>query len=228
MKTAKTILLLPLKLALGLVAFVLLYLLFATLLTWLPSNMFHQQPQEGVTIYLKSNGVHTDLVLPVRNEQFDWRTVLDTNDYKKQNRTLTYMAIGWGDKGFYLNTPTWADLTYTTAFKAMFGLSGSAMHVTYRTDSLRCGEHIRKVVLSKEQYQQLIEYVLASFQKDDTGKIQLIDCCHYHGMNDNFYEANGRYHLFKTCNVWTNNALKTIGVKTAFWAPFEKCVLYHL
>lgn len=227
MKTAKSILLFPIKLALGLVAFVLLYLSFAALLTWLPSNMFHEQAKEGVTIYLKSNGVHTDLVLPVRNEQHDWRTVLDSNDYKKQGKPFTYVAIGWGDKGFYLNTPTWADLTYTTAFKAMFGLSGSAMHVSYRTDSLQCGEHVRKVILSKEQYQQLIDYILASFQAEENGKLAPLICNHYSGLNDNFYEANGRYSLFTTCNVWTNNALKTIGVKTAMWAPFEKCVLYH-
>jgi len=226
MKTVKRTLLFVLKCVLGIAAFVLLYFLFAALLTWIPSNMFQEQPKEGVVIYLKSNGVHTDLVFPVHNEVYDWRRTLDTNNYLRQKRPFTYASIGWGDKGFYLNTPTWADLTFTTAFKAAFGLSGSAMHVSLRTDSLHCGEYVRKVIVSKEQYQNLVAYALLAFQLDENGKVQRIDH-HYEGMNDNFYEAKGRYSLFKTCNVWTNNGLRTIGVKTATWAPFDKCVLYH-
>jgi hypothetical protein len=44
---------------------------------------------------------------------------------------VNYLAFGWGDKGFYLNTPEWADLKVSTALNAAFGLSSSAIHSTF-------------------------------------------------------------------------------------------------
>lgn len=227
MKMLKRAVKFPFKVLIGVLAFVLLYLLSMVLFTLIPANGFSKQPKEGIVIFLKTNGVHTDLVLPVHNEVFDWRTQFDTTTFKKEEKPFTYVAVGWGDKGFYLNTPTWAELKFSTAFNAMFALSTTAMHVTYRTDVLLPGEKIKKIIVSKEQYTRLISYIVHSFQSQSDGKLRRIDCIHYSGANDNFYEAIGTYHLFKTCNVWTNNGLKEIGVKTAFWAPLDKCVLYH-
>ena len=41
------------------------------------------------------------------------------------------ISIGWGDKGFYLDTPTWAELKLSTALIAGFGLGNAALHITY-------------------------------------------------------------------------------------------------
>ena len=46
--------------------------------------------------------------------------------------------------------------------------------------------------------------------------------------NDNFYEAHGNYHLFNTCNAWTNEALQTIGVKTGWLALSSNGIMDHL
>lgn len=227
MNKAKTILRWALKAILGFAFFVVGYFALAFVLTWLPVNSSFQPPKQGVEIFLKSNGVHTDLVLPVRHALWDWRSKFDTTVFKPERQPLRYVSIGWGDKGFYLYTPTWADLKFSTAFSAMFLFTPTAMHVTYKTDIPRCGELVKRVLISEAQYKQLIDYVLASFQQAGDGTFLRINATHYSGANDHFYEANGRYFLFKTCNVWTNSALKEIGVKTAFWAPFDKCVLYH-
>jgi hypothetical protein len=48
-----------------------------------------------------------------------------------------------------------------------------------------------------------------------------------YGDNDAFYEAIGSYNLFKTCNTWTNNALKSCGQKACFWTPFESGIFYQ-
>ena len=39
--------------------------------------------------------------------------------------------------------------------------------------------------------------------------------------NDIFYEANGSYSIFKTCNTWSNSILKNSGVKSLLWTPFS-------
>lgn len=72
--------------------------------------------------------------MPVRTEYKDWSKAILYKNTRAGNTTLPYLAIGWGDKGFYLNTPTWADLKFSTAFKAAFGLSKPAMHATFYRD----------------------------------------------------------------------------------------------
>ncbi|MFM7331368.1 MAG: DUF2459 domain-containing protein, partial [Brachymonas sp.] len=39
--------------------------------------------------------------------------------------------MGWGDRNFFLNTPTWDDLTLSTALNATFGLGSAALHINY-------------------------------------------------------------------------------------------------
>ncbi len=58
----------------GLLAFLLLMLLYfvaALIGSAIPVNK--DQPQGGdITIYLRTNGVHTDFIFPVENEVMDW------------------------------------------------------------------------------------------------------------------------------------------------------------
>jgi len=206
---------------------ILVYLLFSILLTIIPVNTSFVEPKEGIDIYIESNGVHTDIVVPVKTAQMDWTSKVDTHFFYPARRAYKYIAFGWGDKGFYLYTPTWADLKFSTAFKALFWLGTSAMHVSYSEHDPIPDKDTKKIRISKEQYEELIRFIDESFQINHSGKYIPINCCHYEGMNDNFFEAKGKYNLFRTCNTWTNKGLKTAGVKTALWAPFEWSVMYH-
>jgi len=53
------------------VVFVLLYLLVAYALSRITVDKEMNQPEE-IAIYIKTNGVHTDLVLPAKSAQLDW------------------------------------------------------------------------------------------------------------------------------------------------------------
>ncbi len=207
---------------------VVLYLAAALILTLVPVNSEAPVPQDGVTIFVLSNTVHTDILVPVVHPEIDWRTVIDPGDFASGSDRSEYIAFGWGDKGFYLDTPTWAQLKISTAIKAMLLLSPTAMHISYYRKKPATGDLVKKLVISDGQYRRLVHYLLASFQQDKQGNFRLISHPGYYNLNDRFYEANGYYTLFKTCNNWTNRALKDISVKTAVWAPFDKSVLYHL
>ena len=74
----------------------------------------------------------------------------------------THYAIGWGDRGFYLETPTWADLKASTALAAMFWPSGTVVHVTARREPAPSDQATR-VVLTGEQYRVLCDAVAESF-----------------------------------------------------------------
>ncbi|MBC7450113.1 MAG: DUF2459 domain-containing protein, partial [Cytophagales bacterium] len=115
------------KYVLILPALILLYLASAFLFSSIPYNTsFVQSTNDPVAIFLHTNGVHTDILVPAVHSFQDWDTLLPDVP-----AATAYIAFGWGDKGFYLNTPTWGDLTFPTAFKAASGLSTTAMHVSY-------------------------------------------------------------------------------------------------
>ena len=128
--------------------------------------------------------------------------------------------MGWGDKGFYLNTPTWADLKFSTAFKAATALSTSAMHTTYY-QTMEENDECVKIEISKQQYTTLIQYIKSSLQKDPENNFIHIPTNAVYGTTDAFYEANGKYSLFKTCNSWTNSALKISGQKACVWTGLD-------
>lgn len=206
---------------------IFLYLVFAVLLSLFPVNTNFKESETGIDIFIKSNGVHTDIVVPVSNGLIDWREKVELQHFQETDPEQKYISFGWGDKGFYLHTPTWGDLKFSTAFKAMFWLGTSAMHVTYLEEIPEENKYVKKIRISSDQYKELIAHIDNSFQKDVNGKFLLIKGNHYDGQNDNFYEGIGTYSFFQTCNCWTNLGLKKSGVRTAAWAPFEWSVMHH-
>lgn len=209
------------------ISLILLYLAAAWILTIIPANNNFTETKNGITIFVKSNGVHTDIVVPIKSDLMDWTKKFNMNDFKPPQDEFKYIAFGWGDKGFYLHTPTWGDLKASTAFNALFWLGTSAMHVTCYEYTPTPGERTRKITISEEEYKKIVAFIDDSFAKDKEGNYQLINNYHYENVNDNFYEGNGVYSLLRTCNCWTNEGLKVSGIKTAQWAPFEACIMYH-
>lgn len=196
-----------------------IYLLSAFCLSRITVNN-DVKASDDVTIYIKTNGVHTDLVVPVKHGQMDWSRQVKFSNTVLNDSTMQWLALGWGDKGFYLQTPTWADLKFSVAFNAAFGLSTTAMHATFYK-SLSENESCKKIIMSESQYLELTNYLLDSFEKDSTGQIKYINTTANYNDTDAFYEANGKYSLFKTCNTWANTGLKISGQKCCFWTAFD-------
>ena len=136
-----------------------------------------------------------------------------------------FITIGWGDKGFFLDTPTWAELKASTALNAAFLPSATALHVKYGKEPEK-SKDVVKVYLSKKQYLNLSSYVKRSFDLKKN-RVNLIANRGY-GKSDNFYEARKSYHAFRTCNIWTNEALKAANIKTGIFALFPGGVIKYL
>ena len=184
------------------------------------NNQESEEQEEMVGIYLSTNGVHTDFVVPMVNEYADWQNLLGLN--KVQG---TWGAIGWGDKGFYLDTPEWKDLKFKTAFQAISGRGTTALHIT-QIAKPREDEDCVRVVVSAQEYQLLVHYIQNSFLLDENNKGILIEASGY-GFNDYFYEAKGSYSPFYTCNSWVNEGLKSANLKAAFWTFTDTGILRH-
>ncbi|MDP4266631.1 MAG: TIGR02117 family protein [Bacteroidota bacterium] len=210
----------------GFVGIIIVYLLLAYIFSLITINgNFREVKTSGIEIHILSNGVHTDLVLPYRSKYKDWSKQIKTIYTLSKDTNEKYIGFGWGDREFYLNTPEWSDLKFSTAFKALFFLSGTALHVTFYRD-LSPDNRCREVFISTENYLKMVEYIENSFQKDANGNVELIRH-HSFGQDDCFFEAKGVFSLFTTCNTWTNRGLKYSGMKACLWTPFDRGILYQ-
>lgn len=205
---------------------VVLYAILGYLLPFIEVSAKDDGEQKEIPIYIYTNGVHTDIVMPVKNELHDWSSKIPFANTTSKKTDYNYVGIGWGDKGFYLDTPTWADLKFSTAVKAAFWMSESAMHTSFyhtMTEASDC----KKIMISKKQYTELVKFIDVKFDKDANGNYILIPTKAVYSNNDAFYDAKGSYSFLNTCNTWANDALKAAGQKAAWWTPTDYGIFLH-
>ena len=82
-----------------------------------------------------------------------------------------YISIGWGDKGFYLDTPTWAELKLSTALIAGFGLGNAALHITYYDEIVE--DDLTYKIKFLKQYSLIIDTIKNSLQYKDEKPINI-------------------------------------------------------
>ncbi|MCA4805453.1 TIGR02117 family protein [Myroides odoratimimus] len=199
---------------------VIIYFLAARGLSNITVNKVQEEPQE-FTMYLTTNGMHTDFVFPVKSDLIDWSKELKFEHTKGQRRNFAYIALGWGDKGFFLDVEDWDNVKPGIAINAAFGLGTTAIHSTYLSN-IELDENTREVKLSKQQYQILIDYILSSFKRDTNNNVINIKTDKAYGLNDSFYEGEGKYSFLYTCNTWANSGLKKAKMKACLWTPFQE------
>ncbi|WP_394337667.1 TIGR02117 family protein [Chryseobacterium defluvii] len=208
------------------VGIILLYGLLGYLLPFIEIKAKEDGHKKEIPIYIYTNGVHTDIVMPVKNDLQDWGSKIPFSNIRSQQTDYSYIGIGWGDKGFYLDTPTWADLKFSTAFKAAFWLSESAMHCTYYK-TMKEGSDCKMIMISRSQYTNLVRFIEDKFDRDQNGNFILIPTDAVYSDHDAFYDAKGKYSFLYTCNTWSNDALKAAGQKAAFWTPSDFGIFQH-
>lgn len=192
-----------------------LYISVSLLLSIIPVNTNFTTNSEHQTVFLSTNGVHLDIVLPIEMTS----PSLLNGIYLEQGDQ--FISIGWGEENFYLNTPQWSDLSIETAVNAAFLDNTTLLHITrYQKASTSW----KKVPLNQTQLKALNDYILRSFRLKNGKKERVLNSSY--SMNDEFYKANGTYSFHQTCNSWVNQGLKECGLKAALWTPFDFGVLW--
>ena len=207
----------PRRIALGLLALPALYLLAALIGSLVPVNRAWREPDAGTTVYLADNGVHADLILPVRAQRLDWAPLVPRSDMADARSDMQWIAFGAGERRVYLDTPTWADMSLRTAWAATTG-GDRVIHAEYTADPSYAARAIR---LTPEQYRRLWAAIRAEFRLDGNGQPVRIDHPGY-GPRDAFYEGIGRASALSTCNNWVAGRLRLAGVKVPLWSPFAQ------
>jgi len=144
----------------------------------------------------------------------DWHTGMvlrkDTTNFCLFNEfpEYEYIEIGWGDKDFYMAEKE----TVWLALKAALWPTESVIHVSafnLNPEKFYAVKTVVEIKLAENNYLKLIEYINTSLQKTNDGK--LVPLGKYNKVS-RFYLSTEKYHLFKTCNVWTARALKNAGI----------------
>lgn len=189
----------------------------------IPANVGWRPPARGVTIYVESNGVHTDLVVPMTAAGIDWRDLVRPEDIADPRYAgYDHLAIGWGEAKFYLETPTWADVRPTTVLRAALGSDRTLVHVAH-VPAPAIWRDVRPIVLREGEYRRLAAFIRASFAPVPAGQRPRI----FRGYDvyDAFYSGSGRYDALMTCNAWTGAALRAGGARVGRWTPFPVTVM---
>lgn len=184
----------------------------------MPANAAWRPADSGVVVFVESNGVHVSLVVPKVAAGIDWRPLMSGADLGDPRYAgYDHLAIGWGERTFYLETPTWADVRLRTILAAARGSDATLMHVEH-VPAPHTADDVRAIVLRPEEYRRLARAIGSSF----AGKRAV---ARGYGANDAFYPARGHYSAVRTCNAWAGEMLRRAGVRVGRWTPFPVTVL---
>ncbi|KQR83353.1 hypothetical protein ASG07_09870 [Sphingomonas sp. Leaf343] len=200
-------------------AIVLSYLAAGLIGGAIPLNREWREPEGGVTIWIESNGIHTGIVVPKLAAGADWRALAKPGDLRDPRYAgYDHLSFGWGERAFYLETPTWWDVRPATVLAAATGSARTLVHVDH-VPAPAGSDSVRRIVLTPDQYRRLAAYIVASVKPGGGTEPG------YFGY-DAFYEGTGRYSAIRTCNAWTGAALAAAGVRVGAWTPFPVTVMW--
>jgi uncharacterized protein (TIGR02117 family) len=206
----------------GIVLAVVLFALAGWIGSSIPRNGDWREPAPStpgtVEIMVGTNGVHTELVLPLVTPEKDWRPVFPASDLPVPREDATHVAVSWGEREVFLNTPTWWDLSPMTVLRIV-GIGGDGLiHVAHYVRPAPSGDN-RPLMLSHAEYARLVAAIERSLPQGERVRYD------GYGPQDVFYEAPGHYTASNTCNQWTSNMLAAAGVETGWWTPFAGGVM---
>lgn len=173
-------------------------------------------------VYITTNGIHTDLLIPIHHPQMDWEQLLEMKEALLVDTFQTHFKFGWGDRNFFMRTREWSDLTTGTIVQTLFGKGPGAMHLVLCTPKDLDHSQFIPLYLTKQQYDELCKFIRDSFLWKYGHAQRIVK--HPYGSYDFFFESSLDYTMLYTCNSWTNEALKVAGQKACIWTPFKGAI----
>lgn len=169
--------------------------------------------------------IHTDIILPARGLSVDWTVTLAGAGTPETISDADYLAFGWGSESFYTNAPEMADISVGLLARALF-FDTTVVHVSPVHDPAGIPAGYRRTFeLSAERLMALERYVLESFALLPDGRAEVLREKTY-GYGDAFFHAIGRYNPVQTCNQWTSDGLRLVGIPAGYWTPFSQSLTW--
>lgn len=164
------------------------------------------EPAEGPAdrlVHVVSHGWHTGIVMATADVPAGAWPVAES---LMQSR---FVEVGWGDRVYYIDP----DAGLGTASRAALVGGPGVLHLVGLDQPPQEAFPASEVValpVSAAGLERLVAYVGESFALDDAGRAVDLGRSLYGAGR--FYASRERFHLFKTCNVWTARALQSAGL----------------
>ncbi len=176
-------------------------------------------------ILLVANPIHTDIAIPIEPESLAAFSFLAETGMPIEHPQAKWMLIGWGARGFYLETPTLGDMKPWPTFRALT-VDSSVMHVDVFSEISQTDPVVTPLDVSSAAYTQMLGEISRSFTRRD-GKVLPIEG-YALGVGDQFYEGEGLFNALLGCNVWTSRILRSAGIRTGLWNPLPVSLTFSL
>ncbi len=154
-----------------------------------------------VLIHVVAHGWHTGIAVRVSDvargvwpEAFDFAT--------------ESVEVGWGDRDFYMAREAGSGL----ALRAALWPSASVLHVQGFSGPVKGRfpeSEIVEIRLSRPGFDRLCAFLHENYARNAGGAAKALGPGHEPGSR--FYLGSAKYHVFRTCNVWTGQALRAAG-----------------
>jgi uncharacterized protein (TIGR02117 family) len=153
-------------------------------------------------LHVLAEGWHTGLVFPARD------LIERLPALEAEFGPAGWIEVGWGDERYYRAQRGSVGL----ALRAALWPTNSALHLAPRPDPSQLAAAGIEVVLlrvAEEGYRATLDFVVATFATGADGNIvRLGDAPGGFGA---FFAAEGRFHLFNTCNTWVARGIHASG-----------------
>jgi uncharacterized protein (TIGR02117 family) len=177
-------------------------------------------------ILVVTNPIHSDIILPLDADIRAAFADLGDAGLPVRHENARWLAVGWGSRAFYVETPTWGDLKPVPLFKALT-VDSAVMHVTVFGEIDPGNPNVTEYTLSDERFGRLVAFVRESFVRDAVGQpVALIGAAY--GPDDAFFEAHGVFNALVGCNTWTAKGLRVAGLQTGWWNPLPQSLSWSL
>lgn len=203
------------------------YFLAATLGAVINTSGGTRETPNEVEVLLIAGPIHYDFLLPLNEATLARFSELEAHGLPIRHPNARWLLIGWGAREFYTTTGSYSDVNPRAILRGVFGDS-SVIRADVLGDLYPDVAPLR-VSMSAAQYDRLTQAMEATFdQRPDSTWV---------GLNtpgftksDRFFAANGRFHLFATCNTWVGKMLRAAGLPFGAWVPlpFAVTLSHHM
>ena len=157
----------------------------------------------ATTIYVAGSGWHADLIVPRAAIPAGlWPEAADFPGAR-------YLRVGWGERDYYPST----EFSIWYGLKALFWPTASVLHVVgfSRPPAIQYPQdEIVALELSRDGMHALMRYIDTAHARGGAVRAPRLVASPY--GDGWFYPAERAFHLFRTCNVWTAEALRAAGL----------------
>jgi uncharacterized protein (TIGR02117 family) len=169
--------------------------------------------------YVIDHGIHTAVVVDAR--LLSAKLGLSDTLFGQ----FRYVEIGRGDAGFYQAV----EETVSVTLKALFLSTPAVLHLSAYNELPIHKFPLSQTIgikLSKSAMEKLLDAIVSDFSLE---KGKAIEVAPGRDGDSRFFQSNGSYHLFYTCNNWTADVIEQAGYPINHrWSFFSDSVMDQL